>query len=282
MLFNSFIHIPGIGAKSEEQIWSVGIHAWDDFKEPYPPQLSARTINLIKRHLSSSRDITRQLLRYFSDSLSSSQLWRIFPHFRHATAYLDIETTGLDKETSDITTIALYDGSSIFHYVQGENLEKFAEDINQYEVLVTYNGKTFDVPMIERYFSISLDHAHIDLRYILRNLGFSGGLKGCEKQLGMDRGELDGVDGYFAVLLWREYERTGNRRPLETLLAYNIEDAVNLETLMVHAYNLNLEKTPFVKSHHIPLPDSVINPFKPDPQCLDELKSRYFCDRSQI
>jgi uncharacterized protein YprB with RNaseH-like and TPR domain len=52
-----------------------------------------------------------------------------------------------------------------------------------------YNGKTFDVPFIEKYFGIRMNHAHIDLRYVLKSLGYAGGLKRCEKALGLDRGE---------------------------------------------------------------------------------------------
>lgn len=36
MLKNTFHHLPGIAAHTERQIWSVGILAWDDLKEPYP------------------------------------------------------------------------------------------------------------------------------------------------------------------------------------------------------------------------------------------------------
>ena len=66
-------------------------------------------------------------------------------------AYLDIETT----------TIALYNGESIYHYVNNHNLDDFLDDINKYKVIVTYNGKSFDVPFIDNYFGIELNHAHI-------------------------------------------------------------------------------------------------------------------------
>src|SRR5947199_8147 len=81
------------------------------------------------------------------------------------------------------------------------------------------------------------NQAHIDLRYPLRSLGYTGGLKGCERQLGVARPGLEDVDGYLAVLLWDEYRRRKNERALETLLAYNAHDTVNLAALMVHAYN---------------------------------------------
>jgi uncharacterized protein YprB with RNaseH-like and TPR domain len=50
------------------------------------------------------------------------------------------------------------------------------------------------------------------------SLGFKGGLKGCERQLGLDRGDLKDIDGFFAVLLWGEYQRTGDQKALDTLL----------------------------------------------------------------
>ena len=61
----------------------------------------------------------------------------------------------------------------------------------------------------------------------------------------LDRGELKDVDGYTAVLLWTDYTRRGNTRALEKLLAYNTEEVINLEVLMVMAYNMPVAQTPF-------------------------------------
>jgi uncharacterized protein YprB with RNaseH-like and TPR domain len=148
-----------------------------------------------------------------------------------------------------ITTISVYDGNDIYCYVRGRNLADFRHDIQRYKLLVTYNGKCFDLPVIEHSFDLELTAAHIDLRYTLNSLGYLGGLKKCEKQFGIDRGKLDGVDGYYAILLWEDYVRNRNERALETLLAYNIQDVVNLETLMVGAYNMKLKGTPFAHTH---------------------------------
>ena len=60
-------------------------------------------------------------------------------------------------------------------------------DIREYSTVVTYNGKSFDVPFIERFFRIKMHHMHIDLMYVLRSLGYKGGLKSCERQLGLER-----------------------------------------------------------------------------------------------
>ena len=276
MLKKSFCHIPGVSSRLEEQFWSAEIHDWESFIQQPPLGLSPARIRKLVDCLTESLcqlELCNPL--YFSKLLPSRQHWRLFPLFRHTTAYLDIETTGLSRERDAITTIALYDGKCVRYYVQGKNLDRFRDDVKDYKLLVTYNGKGFDIPFIETCFDISLPQAHIDLMHVLRSLGFKGGLKGCEKQLGLDRGELEGVDGYLAVLLWRDYQRCGNTKALETLLAYNIEDAVNLETLMVAAYNMKLEATPCPDRHYLQPPGRPEIPFKADQPTIDRHKNYY-------
>ena len=168
-------------------------------------------------------------------------------------AYLDIETNGLAGPEEFITTISMFDGVSINYYIRDYNLYQFRDDVQKYKLLVTYNGKCFDLPAIERHLNVRFNQAHIDLRFVY-SLGYKGGLKGCEKMMGLDRGELTDVNGYFAVSLWNEYQKRTNVKALETLLAYNILDAANLEYLMVKAYNEKLLDTPFVTEHELPLP----------------------------
>ena len=71
-----------------------------------------------------------------------------------------------------------------------------------YRLLVTYNGKTFDAPFVRRCLGAPLDQPHIDLRYVLGSLGYRGGLKGCERQLGIPRQGLEDVDGAFSCRGW--------------------------------------------------------------------------------
>lgn len=260
MLQHTFLHIPGIGPKTEQGFWASGVDDWDAFWGDSSLKLSASKRKTIADVLTESRiQLDRRNPDFFARRIPASQQWRLFSAFRGQTAYLDIETTGLEADCT-ISTIAVYDGSTMATYVNGQNLDDFIDDIRRYKLLVTYNGKCFDVPVIERHFGATLDHAHIDLRYVLAGLGLKGGLKRCEAQLGMDRGDLEDIDGLFAVVLWKAYLRNRDERALETLLAYNLQDAINLEPLMVTAYNLKIRQTPFDDRFRLPMPETPSNP----------------------
>jgi uncharacterized protein YprB with RNaseH-like and TPR domain len=276
MIRNTFCHIPSISTGVESALWQTGVRSWDDCLSASIKLLTPNQLGRLHQFIDQSLvALGANDAEYFTALLPSNQHWRLFREFRHSAAYIDIETTGMGVfDGSYITTIALYDGSTIRYYVHGQNLQDFPNDIQQYDLIVTYNGKCFDVPFIERYFRMRLRAAHIDLRYVLKSLGYAGGLKGCERMLGLDRGELDGVDGFFAVLLWDEYRRTNDTKALETLLAYNIEDVVNLEILMIMAYNMKLESTPFVRINKIELPPTPELPFSPDVKTIGRIRKR--------
>ena len=239
MLFHTFCHIPSIGEKTERKIWQEGIYNWDDaltdplFRKILSRNIADRAYSMLAQ---SYEKIEKKDLRFFNEHLHNFNRWRIFSHFRAEAVFLDIETSGLNPPDDYITVITLFDGTKIKTYIHGINMFDFIEDIFHYQIIITFNGKCFDLPFIERYFGIHLPHIHFDLRFMLKSMGFSGGLKLCEKSLGIDRGELKGIDGYMAVLLWQKYLE-GCTEALETLIAYNVEDTVNLEKLMIYFYN---------------------------------------------
>jgi uncharacterized protein len=201
MLQHTFCHITGIGLKTEETLWDAGLTDWSVFLDRCDRVEPLARKEMIRQAVDASMArLARRDAAYFSAALPTHLHWRLFPDFRDKTAYIDIETTGLGFYC-DITTIALYDGASVRYYVNGRNLENFVDDILDYDTIITYNGKCFDVPFIEKFFRIRMNQAHIDLRYVLKSLGYGGGLKGCERQLGIDRGDITGVDGFFAVRL---------------------------------------------------------------------------------
>ena len=260
MLTHTLCHIPGVSLNKERTLWEKGVQTWACYraiaKEP-------GFLDDCERHFGQRNPA------FFADNLKSDQHWRLFGDFRDAVAYVDIETTGLDKNYDQITTVALYDGNEVKTYVNGKNLAAFKTDVQQYKLLVTFNGKTFDIPFIQRFFGIELMQAHIDLRYVMKRLGYSGGLKAVERRVGLDRGELKSVDGFFAVTLWHEYRRRKNEAALETLLAYNCADAINLEYLMVYAYNMNVSGTPFAHERQLKAPTPVKIPFSADSKLVN-------------
>ena len=66
-----------------------------------------------------------------------------------------------------------------------------------------------------------INHAHIDLRFVLASLGLKGGLKACELKLGKDRGDLQDIDGLFAVVRWKAF--SGNKGVIDWL-THSLED----------------------------------------------------------
>jgi uncharacterized protein len=237
MLEHTFIHIPGIGPKKEQTLWRRGIHRWRDFLDRQEPVFSPAKDQIIAGELEVSL-AHRNDIGFFNERLPPAEMWRLFDAFRHRTVYLDIETSGYDQWTNDITVIGLFDGSRVRTFVNGKNLEAFELAIADYELVITFNGACFDLPFIKRCFpGISLPKGHIDLRFALKKLGLAGGLKKIEKDLGIARSDdIEGVDGFEAVRLWQRYQ-WGDEKALSTLIEYNSADIMNLEPLMELAYN---------------------------------------------
>jgi hypothetical protein len=75
------------------------------------------------------------------------------------------------------------------------------------------------------------------------------------------------------VLLWDEYQKTGDQKALDTLLAYNVQDTITLENLMVTAYNLKLKGTPFYNNLLIEESTPPFNPFRADLDTIDRIKN---------
>ena len=274
MLRHTFCHLPGISAAKEFACWESGIHDWEGFVCRRPERLSESSYASCCAQIRiCEKALEKKNARFFGEMTPAREHWRLFKEFRDETAFLDIETTGLSPGWDEITTIALYDGREARAFVKGKNLGDFRSEIRRYRQIVTYNGKCFDVPFIQTQFGFRMDQVHLDLRYILASIGYKGGLKLCESALGIKRKGLEDVDGFMAVRLWQEY-RKGNDKALETLLAYNLADAVNLETLMVLAYNEKLRNTPFADDM-IDLPVRPAIPYRADRKIVKKLKSAF-------
>jgi len=118
MLTNSFIHIPGVGAVSERRLWMAGLLDWHQVDSTGAFDIPAKSLMRIAGCMAESCEhLDRNNPAYFADHLPAGEHWRFFSQFRKTTAFIDIETTGMDAFRCDITTIALYDGESVKYYV---------------------------------------------------------------------------------------------------------------------------------------------------------------------
>jgi uncharacterized protein YprB with RNaseH-like and TPR domain len=236
LLEHTFVHIQGIGEKTEKRLWQDGLLTWDLFLNAGKPVFGRERDAFIRRELEKSLKHIHDI-RFFEDRFPSEHMWRLYNHFKHSAVFLDIETSGGYMGTDDITVIGLYDGAETQTFVSGINLQEFEAAVAQYDLVVSFNGGCFDIPFIRRAFpNITLPPAHIDLRFFLKRLGYRGGLKRIEKECGLCRDlAIADMDGYDAVRLWRAYQ-WGDPSALELLVQYNRADIVNLKPLMEMGY----------------------------------------------
>jgi len=139
------------------------------------------------------------MVDWFLNRLDREDKIRVLPTFADKTVCIDIETTGLGPDAR-ITTIALYARGATHVFVAGRDLPEFLEKMEGVAFLLTYNGTSFDLPLLRKRFGIDLAIPHLDLRYVLAGLGLRGGQKEIEKTLGFRRGECEDLSGEDAVV----------------------------------------------------------------------------------
>ena len=166
-------------------------------------------------------------------------------------AFLDTETTGLAGGSGTVAFLVgvgviSSGGFKLKQYFLREPAEEasmlaaLANDLAEFDVLVTYNGKSFDVPLLETRFTMNRRKApftrlkHVDLLYGARRL-WRLKLESCRLQeleqriLGHER--VGDVGGGFIPNLYFDYLRNGDAAPLEPVLFHNAIDILSLACL---------------------------------------------------
>ncbi|MEK6795286.1 MAG: ribonuclease H-like domain-containing protein [Spirochaetota bacterium] len=267
MLERTFLHVRLVGEKREQYLWENGIRSWRDFSPSsenldLPPKVLA---SLVSGLAESEKRLLSRDWDYFARALRHKHLYRMYPYLADRTLFLDIETTGVRSLRNAVTIIGCYDGVSPRVFVQGRDLDEFPAYIKRFSLVVTFNGKEFDIPFLERALHMRIDTPHIDLRRELAALGVLGGLKKIERELGIERqSQVAELNGYAAVVLWERYRKRNDTAALDTLIHYNIADTVSLERLLHVVYNKRMESYGFpdrVAEKPIPV---VTHPYSPE------------------
>jgi uncharacterized protein YprB with RNaseH-like and TPR domain len=151
-------------------------------------------------------------------------------------AYLDIETTGLNHPDADIVVLGLNRVGIRAGLVQivGKGLTggNVLDALAGVEVLYTFGGTRFDLPLIEATLGLNLASLliHHDLTDDCRQHELYGGLSMVEANLGIVR-QLNGIVKSDAAMLWHGHVERGNRLALALLMQYNKENVLSLKIL---------------------------------------------------
>jgi len=174
------------------------------------------------------------------------------------TMFLDLETTGLAGGAGTYAFLVgcgWFEGGT-FRLRQFfladfaaerallESVAALAGDIN---CVITYNGKTFDLPLVETRFALQrigapfVDVAHVDMlhpaRRMWRDEEVECRLTYLEQAVCGHEREGD-VPGFEIPSRYFRYVRNGDARPLAAVLEHNRLDIVSLAMLTAHASQL--------------------------------------------
>src|SRR5438045_1450572 len=216
MLESTFQLASGIGPAREQCLWRAGIAVWSDFRPTKDAVLPGRAGELLRSAIEAA---AAALARGDADRLASllptGEHWRMLPAFGEGVLYLDIETGDDDVRFEGISAIGMLDHRGPRLLLGGRDLQFFPEAADGASMLVTFNGLSFDVPILRRAFpEWEPPRCHVDLRHVLARLGHDGGLKQIERRLsrlGLTRPDhVAGLDGWDACGLYRR-GRDGDR-----------------------------------------------------------------------
>ena len=171
--------------------------------------------------------------------------------------FLDTETTGLGSGAGNVPFLiglGFYEGGTfivrqLLARHAGEEAAMLAyvqELLPRFSHIVTYNGRTFDWPVLQSRFvlnRLAFDdvYAQLDLLYISRSL-WRYSLESCrlghveEKKLGVVR-EAD-IPGSLAPVVYFQYLAEGDVEVLEGVFRHNELDILTLATLSIHMTRL--------------------------------------------
>jgi len=165
-----------------------GVTCWNDLVDGQASATALLSVQAGPPLRAAVKDAMLALQRNDLDSLGRvlpvSERWRLFGTFGADAVYLDIETGDDVWGFEGISAIGFLDRSGPRLLLAGRDLHLFSEIARSWRLLVTFNGLSFDVPVLRRAFpDWTPPLCHIDLRHLLARLGHHGGLKNIETEI---------------------------------------------------------------------------------------------------
>lgn len=232
MITTAWMHMKGLGPARIAMLQQLGIQSWQHAMERPEQVPNGLRFQIIQECQLCLEALQRKDIAFFTDRFHPTDRHLILKEFGERASYFDIETTGLEYDDR-ITVIACWHQGQLHSFVEGENLDDFLDLLDDIDLLVSFNGSTFDVPRVLDTFHIpELPCAHLDLRWACHHQGLSGGLKHITTRLGLHRpADLQDADGSLAVDLWQQWMQTSSQDARQQLLRYCAADVLLLQPL---------------------------------------------------
>jgi uncharacterized protein YprB with RNaseH-like and TPR domain len=236
--------VPGIGPWREKDAWARGLETWDTVRTDGAAVLGSK----LHAELLAGIDRTEEALHRgdlgaLARLVPAREHWRLWPLVADEALCLDIEADGVGERQRP-TVAGVLDAHGLETFIDGRNLDALPGRLGSARIWVTFNGASFDLPVLRHAFSpLPMPVLHLDLKPLCRRIGLGGGLKSTEDRMGIARPlHLRGRSGMDAVLLWRTYHATGDVEALRFLVEYNLYDAFQLRAVADRAFNRAAER----------------------------------------
>ena len=235
LLRRSFQHLPGISAAEEAKLWAEGISDWADLIRHTPVQLDMyrKRGDALQSAVDASEEaLANRNVAFFASRLPKREHYRVAASFPERCVFLDIESTGLSTYYDQVTLVGWSVDDTYTVLIDPDRIEELERHLREHAMVVTFNGSLFDLPFLARRFKKSWsDLFHVDLRYLSKRVGLTGGQKKIEGELGLTReASLEGITGAEAVALWFDYKE-GDPDALRELIRYNHADIEGMKFL---------------------------------------------------